>query len=71
MDKQKMDDWAAGCVAVLSAMIVGMACGSWLTFDVMRANWREEAVKHGAAEYDSTTGNWRWKPLPEAPEAQP
>lgn len=46
-------------VIVLAVFLVAVTWG--VTFGLCRDSWRRAAVKHGAAEYDSTTGNWKWK----------
>ena len=28
------------------------------------SQWQAEAIKHGAAEYNQTTGVWQWKDTP-------
>lgn len=46
--------------------LIGFACGLFLMFLVAlffttpTSIWHAEAVKRGAAEYDSRTGDWRW-----------
>lgn len=44
------------CVAVFSFLIgTATACIG------KNHQWQREAIQHGAAEYDSTTGAFRWK----------
>lgn len=50
------------------AFAAGMLCGGAMLFVVcgvycfaMQDEYRRDAIRHGAAEYDTTTGAWRWK----------
>jgi len=50
------------------AFAAGMLCGGAILFLVCGvycfatdADYRREAIQHGAAEYDTTTGAWRCK----------
>jgi uncharacterized membrane protein YkvI len=58
-----MKDWHGvfvGVLVILTFTFVGVS--------LMRAGYvwgrevmQDEAVEHGAAEYDSVTGEWKWK----------
>lgn len=41
---------------VLGLLAGAMIAGSWV--DV---SWCKSCIKHGAAEYNQTTGAWQWK----------
>ena len=43
---------AGVCVTVLAISAIGVRQNS---------NWQREAIQHGAGEYDSTTGAFKWK----------
>ena len=49
--------------AALAIAFVAIAFGSGFVFGVDGAGvkWRTECIKRGVAEYDSVTGEWRWK----------
>jgi hypothetical protein len=59
------DQW--GCLAiVVFAAMVALGVGMAVSVDVAKARssetakWQREAVARGVAEYDSTTGEWKW-----------
>lgn len=41
----------ASLTASLGSLVIGYC----------RRSWEKDAVEHGAAEYDSVTGEWKWK----------
>jgi len=43
------------------AIIVGFVIGAAAAWELSGRYWQEYVVKRGFAEYDSKTGNWRWK----------
>lgn len=43
----------AGCVIALTT--------STIAYESRISALKQDAVKHGAAEYDQTTGVWQWK----------
>lgn len=59
----RQDASAAIGFAVLVVMFAAIAAfmASGMTADCYSDYYQREAVKHGAAEYDSQTGQWRWK----------
>jgi hypothetical protein len=54
----KLEDfWYGFLTAVLVFTLIALP-----TFGcVVDSGWQRLAVKHGAAEYDQQTGEWRWK----------
>lgn len=50
----------AAMVVIISSVVF------WATVD----NWKDSAVKHGAAHYNQTTGKWQWND-PEHGTARP
>jgi hypothetical protein len=52
-----LSEMIAAAFAGLFGFVAGaMIAGSWV--DV---SWQKSAVKHGAAEYNQTSGKWQWK----------
>ena len=53
--------------AFAGACILAVSCAG-MSFSGTRAyyesKYQTEAIEHGAAEYDSKTGAWKWKELP-------
>lgn len=41
--------------------IMGVVCGSLITFAIMTCEFKKDAVARGYAEYDGKTGQWQWK----------
>lgn len=56
-----MSENGVGCLVVMIVILVVAVAGMAIALKVNDEIWRTEAVKHGAAEYDSQTGAWRWK----------
>lgn len=56
------DESKAGClVVVILAFVGGVICTSTFTTEtICNSRWQREAVARGVAEYDSTTGEWKW-----------
>ena len=66
-DKVEAFLFAVALVCIIALMLVGGAIGG----KIANAHWQREAVKHGAAEYDSQTGVWQWKDSkPNSPSGQ-
>lgn len=61
MDRPQSD---SGCVTVVALLVMAavLALMAVLTgMDMEKKRFQREAVKVGAAEYNSTTGLWQWK----------
>lgn len=53
---------AAGWISLVFLLCVAIACFAYGTGHSHGITMlQKEAVKHNAAEYDSVTGEWRWK----------
>ena len=53
------DDEIVKLVCVfLIALLLGVMLGALLD----SKKWASQCVKHNVAEYDSKTGEWKWKP---------
>ena len=49
---------------VILGCLIGFMIGILITLLFIwksDTQWQNEAVKHGAAEYNITTGEWQWK----------
>lgn len=57
------DDGGVG-ILIPIAFIIGIVIGSVVATNVVDHSWEREAVEYGYAEYNSTTGDWQWKPKP-------
>ncbi len=52
-----VDPWAKLFLLVIPiCLIIGVVIGGMVTDH----NWRLDAVRHGVAHYDTTTGVWQW-----------
>lgn len=57
MNTNQLDSLFIGFVsAVMLMALVGL-----VAINSVNSEWQREAIKHGAAEYDTTTGEFRWK----------
>lgn len=61
-DKVEVFLFVMAIVVIALLMVVGGGVG----YKIAEVHWQREAVKHGAAEYDSQTGAWQWKPATES-----
>ena len=60
-DSTEMTAFVCGTIALgCMLMFVGAICGHGCANDRMQ----REAIEHNAAEYDSKTGEWKWKESP-------
>lgn len=48
-------------LVLLIGMALGCIAGFGTALFIVECSWREETVKRGIAEYNSTTGVWQWK----------
>jgi hypothetical protein len=67
--------WFPGFVtgAILSS-IIWIAGGTWFAYeaDQVLTDFKQEAVKHGYAEYNKNNGVWGWKlKIPPNPRQRP
>lgn len=53
-----MDDMPDGLVGFIIGFF--LSCVLWFVFTTPDRMWHAEAVKRGAAEYDTKTGDWKW-----------
>lgn len=57
---------------LMCATLFACLFGAGLSHGLTRAYWEYQAVQHKAAEYDRTTGNWKWiNPPARQSEARP
>jgi hypothetical protein len=72
MSDNRWDREAGGCATAVGALFIvalmGFCVGVKVQLPGRDADWRREAVRHGAAEYDPATGDWRWKSVAEETE---
>lgn len=65
-----MSDKSCGNVVLVVLLLflfgTGFVLGGKLSKDLWTDYWRQEAVKRGFAEYNSTNGAWQWKQPAEA-----
>lgn len=54
----KSDDGGFGIVVI--CVLIGVLLGYAISFGLVDDNWKHEAIKHHAAHYDATTGNFTW-----------
>lgn len=47
--------------AFIGGLLLGLVIGFIVSTNAVTDQMRSDAVEHGAAEYDSQTGEWRWK----------
>ena len=54
----KTDDGGFGiCVVYL---LIGVLVGYAIAFGLVTNTWKNDAIKHHAAHYDATNGNFTW-----------
>ncbi len=58
-DEDKAFTWGF-FTGVVVASLITVPIG-WMMVRDTTTIMRKQAVEHGAAEYDSTTGEWKWK----------
>lgn len=54
-----MDESEAAAMAI--GAIVGLTVGLWCGCHAVESKLHSDAIQNGHAEYDSKTGEWRWK----------
>jgi hypothetical protein len=55
-----MKDWML-IVILFTLLAVLLFCSGYISATHTESRWRTECIKRGVAEYDSVTGEWRWK----------
>lgn len=58
----------AALSALLGVILTGAVLDKWHTRSA-QIEWERESIRAGFATYDSSSGNWRWKTLPELKES--
>jgi hypothetical protein len=48
-------------VGMVMSFSIGVFWGWIFMANSYRKRWQRECVKHGVAQYNSTTGTWEWK----------
>ena len=56
-DKAKGERLWCAIVFVFSGAVTALFTGSYIT----KLDMQQQAIDHGYAEYDQTTGEWQWK----------
>ena len=52
-----MDDFVIG----ISTFLIGCIIGASVMATALERGWQENAIEAGHAQYDKTTGQWKWK----------
>ena len=55
-------------LAIFYGIVLGAIVATCVVRVVVDLKWKADAVSHGAAEYDRSTGAWRWLNTPITPE---
>jgi hypothetical protein len=59
-----MSDFMEGVMAGVIVTLLAAATISCVVCSCVSDSWERAAVEHNAAEYDSKTGEWKWKESP-------
>lgn len=55
------DNLMYGFAVFAVSLMLGLIIGLFIAAAGTQAHYEAEAIKHGAAGYDSVTGEWKWK----------